>query len=104
MITAAWRCSAMVESHLRRIDGAKPYLNADAVPIAESVLEKVRKADNAVTRGPQYGVPLFVKENFDCLASATTQDMPLIVDVGPAADAVMVEQYVGLICPVDLVR
>ena len=75
MITAAWRCSAMVESHLRRIDGAKPYLNVVAVPIAESVLEKVRKADNAVTRGPQYGVPLFVKENFDCLASATTQEM-----------------------------
>jgi len=104
MITAAWRCSAMVESHLRRIDGAKPYLNVVAVPIAESVLEKVRKADNAVTRGPQYGVPLFVKENFDCLASATTQEMPLIVDVRPAGDAVMVEQYAGLICPVDLVR
>ena len=45
-----------------------------------------------------------MKENLDCLASATTQEMPLIVDVRPAADAVMVEQYVGLICPVDLVR
>ena len=104
MITAAWRCSAMVESHLRRIDGAKPYLNVVAVPIAESVLEKVRKADNAVTRGPQYGVPLFVKENFDCLAAATTQETPLMVDAMPAGDAVMVEQYVGLICPVDPVR
>ena len=47
MITAAWRCSAMVQSHLRRIDGANPYLNAFAVPIAESALEKGRKADNA---------------------------------------------------------
>ena len=47
MITAAWRCSAMVESHLRRIDEANPYLNAVAVPIAESALEKGRKADNA---------------------------------------------------------
>ena len=47
MITAAWRCSAMVESHLRRIDEANPYLKAVAVPIAESVLEKIRKADNA---------------------------------------------------------
>lgn len=52
MITAAWRCSAMVESHLRRIDGANPYLNAFAVPIAESALEKGRKADNAATGGP----------------------------------------------------
>ena len=104
MITAAWRCSAMVESHLRRIDGAKPYLNVVAVPIAESVLEKVRKADNAVTRGPQYGVPLFVKENFDCLASAIAQETPLLVDAMPAGDAVMVEHYVGLICPVDSVR
>ena len=47
MITAAWRCSAMVESHLLRIDGENPCLNAVAVPIAESALEKARKADNA---------------------------------------------------------
>ena len=52
MITAAWRCSAMVQSHLRRFDGANPYLNAFAVPIAESALEKARKADNAATGGP----------------------------------------------------
>lgn len=52
MITAVWRCSAMVESHLRRIDGANPYLNAVAVPIAESVREIARKVDNAATGGP----------------------------------------------------
>ena len=52
MITAAWRCSAMVQSHLRRIDGANPYLNAFAVPIAESALEKARKADNARLADP----------------------------------------------------
>jgi len=52
MMTAAWRCSAMIESHLRRIDGANPYLNAFAVLIAESALEKARKADNATTGGP----------------------------------------------------
>jgi Asp-tRNA(Asn)/Glu-tRNA(Gln) amidotransferase A subunit family amidase len=52
MITAAWRCSAMVESHLRRIDGANPYLNAVAVPIAESAREIARKVDNAATGGP----------------------------------------------------
>ena len=42
-----------------------------------------------------------MKENFDCLAAATTQETPLMVDARPAGDAVMVEQYVGLICPVD---
>ena len=52
MITAARRCSAMVESHLRRIDGANPYLNAVAVPIAESAREIARKVDNAATGGP----------------------------------------------------
>jgi Asp-tRNA(Asn)/Glu-tRNA(Gln) amidotransferase A subunit family amidase len=104
MITAAWRCSAVVESHLRRIDGANPYLNAVAVPIAESAREIARKVDNAATGGPYYGVPLIVKENLDCLASAIAQETPLLVDAMPAGDAVMVEHYVGLICPVDSVR
>ena len=45
-----------------------------------------------------------MKENFDCLAAVTTQETPSMVDAMPAGDAVMVEQYVGLICPVDPVR
>ena len=45
-----------------------------------------------------------MKENLDCLASAIAQETPLLVDAMPAGDAVMVEQYAGLICPVDLVR
>ena len=42
--------------------------------------------------------------NHDCLASAIAQETPLLVDAMPAGDAVMVEHYVGLICPVDSVR
>ena len=52
MMTAAWRCWAMIESHLRRIDEANPCLNAFAVLIAESALEKARKVDNAATGEP----------------------------------------------------
>ncbi len=82
----------VVESHLRRIDEVNPSLNAVTVTLAESALEMAKKADNAATSGPLHGVPFTVKENIDCLGSATTQGVPMMVDAMPSRDAVIVQR------------
>ena len=104
MMTSAWRCSAMIESHLRRIDEANPCLNAVAVPIAESALEKARKADNAATGEPLVWSSFNREREFSLSGFGDNAGDALMVDAMPAGDAVMIEQYVGLICPVDPVR
>ena len=83
----------VVEAHLARIEAVNDRLNAVTVVLAESALAAADKADAAgqsEARGPLHGVPFTVKENIDCVGSATTQGLPALENAMPAVDAPVV--------------
>ncbi|MCK6590668.1 MAG: hypothetical protein L6Q76_24160 [Polyangiaceae bacterium] len=77
----------VVEAHLARIEKLDGYLGAIAVTLRESALAAADAADRSDSRGPLHGVPFTVKENIDCLGSATTHGIPALRDALPYADA-----------------
>ncbi|MDE0884957.1 MAG: amidase [Myxococcota bacterium] len=82
----------VVEAHLTRIEAVNPQLNAITVVLAESAREAADLADRTEPTGPLHGVPFTVKENIDCVGSATTDGLALRVDAMPALDAPVVER------------
>jgi amidase len=60
--------------------------------LAESALKAADLADRSAPEGPLHGVPFTIKENIDCLGSATTQGMPAMAEALPALDAPVVER------------
>ncbi len=82
----------VVESHLRRIEAVNPAVNAITVVLADSALEAAKEADGKSGTGPLHGVPFTVKENIDCLGSATTQGVPAFAEAMPPRDAPVVER------------
>jgi amidase len=68
----------VVEAHLARIDAVNGRVNAVTVVLAESALAAADAADGAALKGPLHGVPFTVKENIDCVGSATTQGVPAL--------------------------
>ena len=80
----------VVEAHLARIDAVNDRLNAVTVVLAESALAAADAADQGDARGPLHGVPFTVKENIDCVGSATTQGLPALAGAMPAVDAPVV--------------
>lgn len=87
---------AVVEAQLERIDALNPGLGAVTVTLRESALAAADAADQAAARGeargPLHGVPFTVKENIDCLGTATTHGVPLLRNALPYADAPVVER------------
>jgi amidase len=82
----------VVESHLARIDEVNGYVNAITVVLRESALAAAEDADSATGRGPLHGVPFTVKENIDCLGSATTQGIARFERSMPSMDAPVVSR------------
>jgi amidase len=82
----------VVESHLRRIEAVNSSVNAITVVLADSALEAAKKADASSGTGPLHGVPFTVKENIDCMGSATTQGVPAFAEAMPTRDAPVVER------------
>lgn len=82
----------VVEAHLARIEEIDGYLGAIAVTLRDSALAAADAADRAEARGPLHGVPFTVKENLDCLGSATTHGVPALRDALPYADCPAVER------------
>jgi len=82
----------VVESHLERIDAVNPKVNAITVVLADSALEAADLADKSEPVGPLHGVPFTVKENIDCVGSATTQGIPLLAEAMPTIDAPVVQR------------
>ena len=83
----------VVEAHLARIEAVNDRLNAITVVLAESALAAADEADAAgrnEARGPLHGVPFTVKENIDCVGSATTQGLPALENAMPSVDAPVV--------------
>ena len=86
----------VVEAHLDRIDEVNGRVNAVTVVLRASALEAADAADAALAAGsdaatgPLHGVPFTVKENIDCLGSATTHGIPALEDSMPSKDAPVV--------------
>jgi amidase len=82
----------VVEAHLARIDEVNGFVNAVTVVLRGSALEAADRADRSAACGPLHGVPFTVKENIDCLGSATTHGVPALRDSLPWRDAPSVER------------
>jgi amidase len=97
-------CREVVEAHLARIDEVNGEVNAVTVVLREPALATAEAADAALKAraigqtdignglGPLHGVPFTVKENIDCIGSATTQGVPALRDSMPYRDAPVVER------------
>lgn len=77
----------VVQAHLDRIEALNGYLGALTNVLGESALSRADACDRGDVRGPLCGVPFTVKENLDCLGSATTHGLPGLRDALPYADA-----------------
>lgn len=86
----------VVEAHLARIDEVNARVNAVTVVLAETALAEADVADAARrTRSgaigrPFHGVPFTVKENIDCVGTATTHGVPALEHSMPTKDAPVV--------------
>ena len=76
-----------MESHLGRIEAVNGRLNAITVVLADSAMVAAAEADRREPTGPLHGVPFTIKENIDCLDSATTRGVPALADSMPSLDA-----------------
>jgi amidase len=77
----------VVESHLARIDEVNGHVAAIAVTLRDSALTAADACDRSGGDGPLHGVPFTVKENLDCVGSATTHGLPALRDALPYLDA-----------------
>lgn len=86
----------VVDAHIGRIDDIGDAVNAVVAVLADEALAEADEADRATTSGealgPLHGVPFTVKENIDCLGSATTQGLVAFSEARPPLDAPHVER------------
>jgi amidase len=81
----------VIEAHLARIDEVNGAVGAVTVPLRASALAAADACDRAAEPvGPLHGVPFTVKENIDCLGSATTHGVPILREALPDDDAPIV--------------
>jgi amidase len=84
-------CEETIISHLNRIEAVNTKINAISVLLQDSALETAKKADNLIMSGetppPLLGVPITVKENIDCMGSATSFGVNVLKEAYPQEDA-----------------
>jgi len=80
----------VVEAHLARIEEINGFVNAVTVVLRESALAAADVADRSPVSGPFHGVPFTVKENVDCVGSATTHGVRVLEHSLPWVDAPVV--------------
>ena len=80
----------VVQAHLDRIAAVNGVTNAVTVVLAASALAAADAADSSAPLGPLHGVPFTIKENIDCLGSATTDGVPALANAMPTSDAPIV--------------
>jgi amidase len=85
----------VVTAHLERIDELNGELGALTRVLREQALAAADRCDHTEACAPLHGVPFSVKENVDCLGSATTHGLPALREALPYADAPMVERLKG---------
>ena len=82
----------VVQAHLDRIERVNPKLNAITVVLAETALDAAEQADRSESADPLHGVPFTIKENIDCVGSATTNGVPAWAEAMPSLDAPIVDR------------
>ena len=108
MTDALWRSSAselarlirekevssreVIQSFLDRIEAVNGQVNAVTVVLAETALEAADLADKKKATSPLHGVPFTIKENIDCMGSATTNGVPAFANAMPTMDAPVVSR------------
>lgn len=83
-------CREVVSAHLARIDEVNPVLGAVTVPTRDAALAAADRADRQRPTGRLHGVPFTVKENLDCVGTATTCGVPALRENLPYLDAPIV--------------
>lgn len=86
-------CREVVEAHLARIEEHNGRLGAVTVVLRESALALADERDRSREPGPLHGVPFTVKEDLDCLGTATTHGVPALRDALPYEDAPAVARW-----------
>lgn len=82
----------VVQSFLNRIEAVNGSVNAVTVVLADTALAAADIADRQPAIQPLHGVPFTIKENIDCMGSATTQGVPAMAEAMPTMDAPVVER------------
>ncbi len=80
----------VVQAHLERIEAVNAKINAVTIALADTALTAADHADANAPSGPLHGVPFSVKENIDCLGSATTHGLAQFTAAMPTADSPVV--------------
>ena len=84
-------CEETIVSHFERIETLNMKINAVSVVLQESALEAAKKADKLIVSGQKtpslLGVPMTVKENIDCVGSATSFGVHVLKEARPKYDA-----------------
>lgn len=80
----------VIDAHLDRIEAVNKSVNAVTVTLAEEAIEAADRADLVSATSPLHGVPFTIKENIDCLGSATTSGVLAMAEAMPSADAPIV--------------
>jgi len=85
--------------HLARIAEVNPTLNAVVVVMAEAALEAAEEVDRALSAGqklgPLAGVPMTIKENIDCVGTATTQGVTALAGAFPSLNSPIVDRMLA---------
>ena len=86
----------LVGAHLDQIEKINPAVNAIVTMVAETALDKARKADEARSAdeqlGPLHGLPIAIKDLQDTAGIRTTQGSLIYEDHVPTRDALIVER------------
>lgn len=89
----------IVASHLRRIDGANPTLNAFHEVFRDEALERARSIDERLERGadpgPLAGVPIAVKDNIATRLGHTTCSSRMLEHYRSPFDATVIERLLA---------
>lgn len=87
-------CREVVEAHLHRINHVNKRVNAITVVLDEDALRLADQFDKAGEHSGLFsGVPFTIKENIDCLGSATTNGLSTLEHAMPAEDAPVVARF-----------
>lgn len=89
-------CREVVECHLERIAVVNNDLNAITVVLDESALKRADQLDKSKPTGqPLFGIPFTVKENIDCIGSATTNGLKAQEHAFPTVNAPVVDRMIA---------
>ncbi|MCB1045102.1 MAG: hypothetical protein KDC35_19320 [Acidobacteria bacterium] len=89
----------VISAHLDRIAEVNPALNAVVVVMNDAALEAADQVDQAIAAGeklgPLAGVPITIKENIDCMGTATTSGVPALAEAYPASNSPIVDRVLA---------